>query len=443
MENKIITQLTDDDIYNVGIINSRPVFVTATPEDAAAIIHCGGCATTCGKITDEQIAELGDALRVSSDARQGRYAKGVADPDGLEGDYPDGIEHASDMTAEELMPIVRKIIREVKQPHNMQDYAVRSFMSDMEKWHRGCIPTGFPTWDKFMGGGLHDGLYVIAGGTSTGKTTFAWQLADQIAMSGHHVVYWSLEMSRREMLIKSISRMSGISTERLTAADIPEGTYNRMAETLTDWAEQIGNRMQVIEGGFNTSIADIEHETKRYCGEVARPVVIVDYLQIVKPRDKRPTKKEELDEIVSALKIMSRDLHIPVVLVSSINRNNYMKVPDYTAIAGSGGIEYTADCIVALQLECAYSDMTYATKAGIEKEKLENNQRITFAEGKRENPRKIRMSGLKNRAGVGTFEIDFVYDTKTNQFSDRGEHESLTDRAVASFNAIGNAPAMV
>lgn len=420
---KAETVITDDDVNRVGVIQASPVFVTVDDLDAAAIIHVGGTATTYTRLTDAQIEKLGDALRVASEVRaDGHTAAGY-----LDGDYKQGIDHAADMDVKELARAVKTIMREVKQPYNAVDYLAKQFLTDMEKWKSGCVPTGFAKLDKLLGGGLHDGLYVIAAGTSVGKTTFAWQLADQLAEHGSHVMYWSLEMSRRELVLKSLSRITQISTQDLSNKD---GCFDALIDATSEWERKIGDRLQIVEGNLNTDIRTIETETKRYAEAVKKPVVIVDYLQIIKPRRERPAARQELDETVSALKIMSRDLGIPVIVISSINRMNYLAPMDYSSLKETGGIEFTSDCIIGLQLECVH-DSEFAKKNVTE-------QREKYNTAKAANPRQIRLSGLKNRGGVGTFDVCMEYNPETNTFKETGQ---APKKAVMDWNSpIEDAP---
>ena len=112
------------------------------------------------------------------------------------------------------------------------------------------------------------------------------------------------------------------------------------------------------------------------------PVVIVDYLQVIAPTDKRMLTKDVVDSNVRALKKLQKDNDLVVILVSSLNRQNYLTPIDFESFKESGGIEYTADVIWGLQLSVMNDDL-------FDKEKNLKNKREKVKEAKRAKPRDI------------------------------------------------------
>ena len=130
----------------------------------------------------------------------------------------------------------------------------------------------------------------------------------------------------------------------------------------------------------------------------------MDYLQILQPvGDKRQTTKEVIDNTVTELKRISRDLDLTIFIISSVNRTNYLTPIDFESLKESGGIEYTCDVIYGLQLQCLNSDL-FNNPVGKIKEK-----RKKIRESKAENPRKIELVCLKNRYGISNFSCYFDY----------------------------------
>ena len=117
---------------------------------------------------------------------------------------------------------------------------------------------------------------------------------------------------------------------------------------------------------------------------------------------KTSTTRESIDQTVTALKRLSRDYNLTVFIISSVNRANYMQPIDFESLKESGGIEYTADVIWGLQLECLNDEVF--NKSDKIKEKRE---RIKAA--KAANPRQIELVCLKNRYGIANFTCSFEY----------------------------------
>lgn len=274
--------------------------------------------------------------------------------------------------------------------------------------------TGFSRFDQ-LAGGIFPGLYVVAAISSLGKTTFIHQMADQMAAAGKHVLFFSLEMSRLEMVSKSISRkMAQIDySNALTSLKIRRGTTSNLMERATkEYAEAVGDRLNVIEGGFDTTVSLIGEYTQRYIKKNnTRPVVIVDYLQIIQGAQKN-TLREATDFNVVELKRMTRALDVPVIVISSVNRGNYLLPVDFESIKESGGIEYTADVVLGLQLACL--DEPLFDK---EKQIKEKRERVKAAKG--ENPREVKLVCLKNRYGSPDWAIEYKYYPQYDLFEEQ------------------------
>lgn len=226
------------------------------------------------------------------------------------------------------------------------------------------IPTGFLGFDNALDGGLRAGLYVLGGISSLGKTSFLWQMANQIASKGFYCYFYSLEQSTDELVAKSISRLSYIfdSTKgRIHAKPLSvlmddiefQGEdlkiYNKCLECLSDPSYNI--HMQTIHEDFGSIKAErIKDDIKRhidYTGQI--PVVIIDYLQIIAPVDEKLTDKQIIDKNVSTLKLISAKYGVPIIVVSSLNRMNYTNDINMGSFKESGSIEYTADVLLGLQ----------------------------------------------------------------------------------------------
>ncbi|WP_195277369.1 DnaB-like helicase C-terminal domain-containing protein [Anaerotruncus rubiinfantis] len=278
---------------------------------------------------------------------------------------------------------------------------------------RDACPTGFPALDRVLDGGLYAGLYIIGAISSLGKTSFVLQIADYIAAHGTDVLYFSLEMSRMELMSKSISRLTyqndpaAEHADAFTARQVMRLRQDITPERgilLSNSIEQYkyeARRLFLREGIGDISAADIraavgEHIRLRGC----KPVVVVDYLQILKPADPRATDKQNTDRSVVELKRISRDFDLPVLAISSFNRENYRNAVSMEAFKESGAVEYSSDVLLGLQLSGA-GEPGFDVNAA-----------------KARSPRAVELVLLKNRNGVPYARIEYAYIARFGYFGE-------------------------
>ena len=263
--------------------------------------------------------------------------------------------------------------------------------------------TGFENIDEYQF--FTPGLYVIGATPAAGKTTFCWQLLEQLARKGESCIYCSYEMSRLELFSKSFAReMFRRDKHALTAAQIRRGASNRaLYDTLVDLAEK----------PINLSVLELQDETtnnllkllKPLCTDKAKaPVVCLDYLQIM-PTGRESTKLG-IDDTVRKLKKFQRDTNTTFIVISSFNRTNYAQSVSFESFKESGNIEYTADVVWALQL-----NVMNEIKGG----ELVSETRRKIDEAKKQQPRQIHLKCLKNRQGTN-YDCFFEYNSAHDSF---------------------------
>ena len=277
-----------------------------------------------------------------------------------------------------------------------------AFMAAIQRnANRPRLSTGFASIDDALDGGLYTGLYIIGAISSLGKTTLTLQIADNLAKQGRDVLFFSLEQSKYDLMSKSISRetyaycvrnnidfqaaksnlsiMDGRRWSNFTNQE--KMVVNDAWNIYRDYAEHIF----IYESVGNTSVDEIRDRIKAHISFTGNthPIVCIDYLQIIKAckGDERATDKQVVDHNVTALKQLSRDFDIPVIAVSSLNRQNYAEKISMTAFKESGAIEYGSDVLIGLQL-------TGAGEPG-----------FNVDEAKTKDPRQISFCILKNRNG--------------------------------------------
>ena len=297
------------------------------------------------------------------------------------------------------------------QPPAYQDTSAGASMDELERYieaqaARPALKTGFLHLDKALDGGLYDGLYVLGAVSSLGKTAFCMQMADQLAMAGHDVLIFSLEMTAFELMARSVSRESFQEDDSAgrriakTVRGVLDGkrypNYSPEEHAALRNAKEryakYGKHLYFREGDHETSLETIRREIQRHIDETGvKPVVLIDYLQIIAPVDVHFTDKQNLDRIVCSLKKLSRSLELTIFAISSFNRENYNLEVSMSAFKESGGIDYSADVLLGLQAQGA-------GKPGFNID-LE----------KRKDPRELELKILKNRSAALGEPIRFRY----------------------------------
>lgn len=284
--------------------------------------------------------------------------------------------------------------------------------------------TGFDYLDCVTGG-LYPGLYVLGAISSLGKTTLVHQIADQLAFSGQNVLYFSLEQTQFELTNKSLARLTAqkygadnaISAIRIRTGDFDGEEQNKIMLAMQEYRAKTAGRMMLLKPSFSkTDVNDLCRLVESYITLYqAKPVVFVDYLQLLQaPADLRLQDKQKTDYVISALKELQTEYGLTMIVISSLNRANYLAPVDFESFKESGIIEYSADVLLGLQLQCLHEDIF--TK----KDKL-TDKRERVKEAKAETPRKIELVCLKNRYGISNFSDYFDYYPACDLFVENTE----------------------
>lgn len=446
-------------LFNAGVLTVpevQEVFVTEGAFDALSILEAGSHALALNSTSNTEL--LLQALEADPEAQHKTFILCLDNDDagkkaaarlreGLQrlnvpfigADICGGCKdpnEALQKDQEKFFEAVDKAKRQAgDRPDNVADY-INGFMGDDMAKFKEVIETGFSNLDS-EAGGLYAGLYTVAAISSLGKTTFCAQMADQIAEAGHDVIFFSLEQSRLEMVSKSLARITAQDDieHAVTSLQIRRGQGGAAAKRAgKEYISRVGNRLSIVEGNFNCNLSFIRDYIRQYIRRTnTRPVVFVDYLQILQPEvvgNRQQTTRETVDTTVTGLKRLSRELNLTIFIVSSVNRNNYLTPIDFEALKESGGIEYTSDVVWGLQLQCLREPL-------FEKEKQIKQKRERIKQAKAENPRKIELSCLKNRYGVANFTCNFEYYPANDLFREEGRFSKLIDKPAQGLGSVG------
>jgi len=303
---------------------------------------------------------------------------------------------------------LQKAIDKMPLKGTLYEYLQEDFELDqIKRINEPDIMTGLPQLDRNLGGGLYPGLYVLGAISSLGKTALALQVADKIAEQGLNVLFFSLEMGRYEMTCRSLARVlfEQNGHRDITTGNVLKTSYNGQdlysqaffKKALETYKEGPARHMALYEGNFDLDINALKQQVDEYINITGKkPVIFVDYLQVLRPLDLRMSEKQHIDLTIVELKRISRDLDVPVIAISSFNRANYKTDVAFEAFKESGAIEYTADVVLAMQLR--------------------KNEDDDISEVKNREPRPLELVLLKNRRGRPYEVIAMDYWPKQNYF---------------------------
>ena len=444
-------------IYNAPALDNLFSFATEGQLDALSVIQSGGNAFAIGgggiskldeyKKLPEKVCIVADndepgekTARRLQDLLKGRSVKAsVVHP-------PKRYKDANDVLKDD--PSLLKDLC-IADSWEVWDYKEResaaAYIDGFWKEARNRTPatsTGFTELDEALTGGMYEGLYIIGAISSLGKTTLCLQIADQVAEAGQDVIIFSLEMARSELIAKSLSRLSyrlspGNTKNAKTAralmdqAKIDRFTPDErdLMRRATEEYKTFASHLWINEGLGTIGTQQIRDAVEKHIEITCqRPLVIVDYLQILASPDPRMSDKQIIDRNVFELKRISRDFKIPIVAVSSFNRSNYTSSLNMTAFKESGAIEYSSDVLIGLQPK-GLEDATDEDK----KKKSENAKKIDAC--KEKTCRQIECKILKNRNGANGKSVYFQYLTLFNYFEplddpqDDDEDDDIPTRA--------------
>lgn len=297
---------------------------------------------------------------------------------------------------------------------------------------RETVETGLAALDASLDGGLPSrGLVVLGAISSTGKTTLAVNLADNLARAGRPVLFVTIEQSAEEIVAKSLSRLISAGARSngapLTASaqailsakqrDIWRRTdpdkEAALLKACEEYSRDIAPRLRIMEAEAQPGVAEIRAAAVLMADGGPAPVVFVDYLQLLAPEDARDTDKQAVDKNVMALRQAARDLDTCIVAVSSLNRASYAEGVTLEAFKESGAIEYGADVLLGLQ-PAGMADKVARARAETQKKEA----REIVAQHKAQERRTVEVCILKNRNGrLPERPATLDYDALTNTFT--------------------------
>jgi replicative DNA helicase len=218
------------------------------------------------------------------------------------------------------------------------------------------VPSGFTQLDKLTSGFQNSDLVIIAGRPSMGKTALALNIARNAAVDFEvPVVIFSLEMSRQQLALRLLCSEAKVDSYKVRSGFIGEAEWTK----LTTAAGVLSEAPIFIDDSATMTVLQMRAKSRRLKSERGLGLVVIDYLQLMKGRDGSERREQEISEISRSLKALAKELNLPVIALSQLNRRpegRDDKKPVLADLRESGAIEQDADLICFIFREEMYEE---------------------------------------------------------------------------------------
>ena len=256
------------------------------------------------------------------------------------------------------------------------------------------IPTGFSLLDKYMTGLNKSDLILIGARPAMGKTSFALNIARNVAVQAKKkVVFFSLEMGKEQLAQRILSTEARVESQKMRTGELTDDDWQRLAQATVS----LNEAELYFDDTANITVPEMKARVRKM-----RDVdcVIIDYLQLMQGTKRTDSRVQEVSEITRSLKLMAKDLKIPVITCSQLSRSTEGRgkshKPQLSDLRESGSIEQDADIVLMLYRETYYDE--------------EKKETVVTDDNK------AQVIVAKNRHG-GTGEIDLHWNGSYTMFS--------------------------
>lgn len=256
---------------------------------------------------------------------------------------------------ESLNEVMEKFNKLVKDPDSLQG-----------------IPTGFAGLDRIMHGLQNSDLIILAARPGVGKTSLAMNIALHVALKEHKsCAFFSLEMSSVQLMQRALCSASNISMEKALRAQLDEREWRKLFQTMKEMGEA---RLFVDDSSLNTP-GTVINKCRRLQREKGLDFVVIDYLQLMSSGKRFESRQNEVSDISRQLKLLAKELNVPVLVLSQVNRavdsqSRKDKRLMLSDLRESGAIEQDADIVMFINKQNEEEDSNerdYAVNLSIAK----------------------------------------------------------------------------
>ena len=233
------------------------------------------------------------------------------------------------------------------------------------------VVSGFGDLDNMLGGLQNSDLIILAGRPSMGKTALATNIAFNAAKyfsqeeDKGSVVMFSLEMSAEQIGLRILAEQSKIPSDKLRKGELNEKDSLNLQNTY----QEINNLNFFFDDSPNLTVSELRSKLRRYKNNYNIKLVLIDYLQLIKPESNRDNRVNELSEITRNLKQLAKEFDLPVISLSQLSRqveNRDDKRPLLSDLRESGSIEQDADVVMFIYRESYYLQRNEPTRGADE-----------------------------------------------------------------------------
>jgi replicative DNA helicase len=251
----------------------------------------------------------------------------------------------------------------------MKDIIKTSFVT-IEQLYRNKelitgVSSGFEKLDEITSGLQRSDLIIIAGRPSMGKTAFALNIAQNAAMSSAApAAVFSLEMSKEQLAMRMLSSTARIDSQRIRKGFLGETDWPRLTEAAT----RLSAAPLFIDDTPAITVLEMKAKTRRLKAEHGLGLVIVDYLQLMRSSGGKESREQEISDISRSLKALAKELDVPVIALSQLNRkveDRTNRRPQMADLRESGAIEQDADVIAFIYRDEVYNKSEDNPEKGI------------------------------------------------------------------------------
>jgi replicative DNA helicase len=262
---------------------------------------------------------------------------------------------------EEILDSTEKSVFEIVQKRNTEDFTpiskvVMESLKNIEKAHNTDgtvtgIASGFTDLDYKTTGFQPSDLILLAARPSMGKTALALNIAIHVAaVERKHVAIFSLEMSKEQLVKRLLSQESHVDSQKLRTGNLADSEW----AALIEGAETVGKSLLAIDDTPGITVSELRSKCRKLQMEQGLDMIIIDYLQLMSGSKKAESRQNEVSEISRSLKAIARELSVPILALSQLNRKAEERSdhrPQLSDLRESGAIEQDADVVMFIDRE--------------------------------------------------------------------------------------------
>ncbi len=262
---------------------------------------------------------------------------------------------------EEILDTTEKSVFEIVQKRNTEDFTpiskiVMESLKNIEKAHNTDgtvtgIASGFTDLDYKTTGFQPSDLILLAARPSMGKTALALNIALHVAaVERKHVAIFSLEMSKEQLVKRLLSQESHVDSQKLRTGNLQDNEW----AALIEGGEIVGRSLLEIDDTPGITVSELRSKCRKLQMEKGLDMIIIDYLQLMSGSKKAESRQNEVSEISRSLKAIARELSVPILALSQLNRKAEERSdhrPQLSDLRESGAIEQDADVVMFIDRE--------------------------------------------------------------------------------------------